>query len=169
MYSFTYDRGPHNESGIPPLLGRVMAFPGLPAESFGRNARRVFVAEYGESIGQFRVRIRLEYAAGLLTLTDELIKCIANDVGYATAEAFATAFRNRFGQAPSEFRARNGELIRLMPGFLITRDVPLAGTPSEVGLVSPNGALTTYTYRGIACSGVVFPALPTAVGSCSRH
>jgi AraC family transcriptional regulator len=68
---------------------------------------RIFKAAVGETVGGFTKRLRLEMAANRLishsqnppTITD-----VAIEFGFSSSQNFAKAFRQKFGQTPSEFR-----------------------------------------------------------------
>jgi AraC family transcriptional regulator len=65
---------------------------------------RIMRAHLGEALGAYIVRIRLEIAARLLEFSQEAISDIAWKIAYETPSAFSTAFKNRFGVSPQEFR-----------------------------------------------------------------
>ncbi len=65
---------------------------------------RIIRAHLGEALGTYIVRTRLEVAARLLEFSKEAIGDIAWKIGYETPAAFSTAFKNRFGVSPIEFR-----------------------------------------------------------------
>ena len=66
---------------------------------------RVYRALAGESLGATVQRLRLTRAAHLLASSSAPISEIAGRVGFETPQAFARAFRQHFGMAPSEARA----------------------------------------------------------------
>jgi AraC family transcriptional regulator len=66
---------------------------------------RVFKAITGTSPGRKLSSLRLYEACRLLRTTDLPIQVIAPRVGYDAAK-FATAFRQRFGCTPTEYRRR---------------------------------------------------------------
>ncbi len=65
---------------------------------------RLFTAYTGESLSAFIRRLRLERAANRLRQTFDAITEIALDAGYETPTNFGKAFRQQFGQSPTEFR-----------------------------------------------------------------
>jgi AraC family transcriptional regulator len=71
---------------------------------------RVYRALAGESLGATLQRLRLERAAHLLARTQESVAEISGRVGFETPQAFARAFRQHFGVAPSE--ARDTECVQ---------------------------------------------------------
>jgi AraC-like DNA-binding protein len=72
------------------------------------QTHRLFKAAYGEAPGEFRRRLVLERAADLLNRTDLSVWRIAHESGFASAEAFARAFRKRYNAAPRVFRRLRG-------------------------------------------------------------
>jgi len=65
---------------------------------------RIMRAHLGEALGAYIVRIRLEIAARLLEFSKENISDIAFKIAYVSPSSFSTAFKNRFGVSPLEFR-----------------------------------------------------------------
>ncbi len=65
---------------------------------------RIMRAHLGEALGTYIVRIRLEIAARLLEFSQEAVGDIAWKIGYETPSSFSTAFKNRFGSSPIEYR-----------------------------------------------------------------
>jgi len=93
------------------------------ATSIGYSAsqcRRFAEHVLGEPISGFGRRLRLERAAGQLSVGGESISQIGVNAGYATAAAFSTAFLEWFGSTPSEFRALNSSVDCLLPGYLLS-------------------------------------------------
>lgn len=70
------------------------------------QTHRVFKAAYGEAPGAFRRRLILERAADLLARTDTSVWKVAVESGFASAEAFARAFRKAFNTTPRAFRSK---------------------------------------------------------------
>ncbi|VAW34996.1 Transcriptional regulator, AraC family [hydrothermal vent metagenome] len=87
----------------PPSLGEVAALAAFSPYHF----HRLFTAYTGESLSTFIRRLRLERAANRLRQTLDAITNIALDAGYETSANFSKAFRQQFGQSPSEFRRRD--------------------------------------------------------------
>ncbi len=80
------------------------------AKMFHINAttlKESFKAEYGMSLAAHTKEHRLERAAKLLTETRLSISEIASAVGYDSPGRFTTAFFEKYGAKPSEYR-RNG-------------------------------------------------------------
>src|SRR3954466_10641636 len=66
---------------------------------------RIFSAWMGETVGEYLRRRRLETAALRLVSQPELpILHVALSVGFGSSEAFARAFKLRFGRTPSSWR-----------------------------------------------------------------
>lgn len=70
-----------------------------------RSLQRKFRDCYGESVFDFVRGARLERAREALVRDQVSVAEAARLAGYASAEAFSTAFRNRFGDAPRQLRA----------------------------------------------------------------
>jgi AraC family transcriptional regulator len=66
---------------------------------------RQFTATFGLSVHRYVQLARLKRASHRLAYTDaESVTDIAMEAGYDAPDAFARAFRQRFGQTPSSFR-----------------------------------------------------------------
>ncbi len=76
-----------------------------------RNLQRIFKSLFGETIGVYQKRIRLENAAKLMHYSDKSITDIAIEVGYADLQAFRKAFKKQYHIAPSSKRP---ELLQLL-------------------------------------------------------
>lgn len=63
---------------------------------------RVFRAQAGWSLHQYRMRLRL--AAGLLRLNDRSLTDLALDLGFSSHSHFSAAFHRFYGEAPREVR-----------------------------------------------------------------
>ncbi len=81
------------------------------ASAFSKyHFHRVFKSVAGEGVAEFTRRLRLERAAQYLLFdATREITDIAFAVGFSSSQNFATAFRRRFGESPSEFRAARVE------------------------------------------------------------
>ena len=109
---------------------------------------RLFSAWMGETLGDYLRRRRLEMAAVRLAASpDEPVLNIALSVGFGSAEAFARAFKQRFGCTASVWRrqeverrvARNsnpGQSLR-NPNQELTRAGGKHGASSKQGLEAP--------------------------------
>src|SRR5262245_63417925 len=68
---------------------------------------RLFAAWMGETLGDYLRRRRVETAASRLAAQPRLpVLQAALAVGFGSGEAFARAFKARFGSSPSAWRAR---------------------------------------------------------------
>lgn len=66
---------------------------------------RQFTATFGLSVHRYVQLARMKRASYMLAYSDALgVTDIAMDAGYDAPDAFARAFRQRFGQSPSSFR-----------------------------------------------------------------
>src|SRR5271169_7246444 len=71
---------------------------------------RLFSAWMAETLGDYLRRRKIEVAAMRLVAQPRVpVLHIALSVGFGSAEAFARAFRVRFGCAPTSWRARQAE------------------------------------------------------------
>lgn len=87
-------------------LGEAMDLKALAAHAHVSeyHFHRLFTAFIGEAPGAYIMRLRLEYAAQKLQLTDWTLAAIAERTGYQSEQALSKAFRKHFGLAPSAFR-----------------------------------------------------------------
>ena len=69
---------------------------------------RTFKSVFGEAPHEYVSRLRLELASTALQTTEEPVTSIAMRCGFETPSAFTTAFRKRFGRAPTAIR-KNGK------------------------------------------------------------
>ena len=76
-----------------------------------RSLQRIFKSLFGETIGVYQKRIRLENAAKLMHYSDKSITDIAIEVGYADLQAFRKAFKKQYKIPPSSKRP---ELLQLL-------------------------------------------------------
>ncbi|MCC3156196.1 AraC family transcriptional regulator [Hymenobacter sp. 15J16-1T3B] len=77
------------------------------ARLFGLNdfkLKRGFKAEFGTTVFGYVANKRLSEARALLETTARPVQEIGEDVGFANPAHFATAFRKKFGVAPSQVR-----------------------------------------------------------------
>lgn len=75
------------------------------AHAIGLNEiklKRGFKQLYGITIFEFLVEARMEKARRLLLETDMMVHAVAISVGYKNISSFTVAFKNKFGQLPSE-------------------------------------------------------------------
>ena len=76
---------------------------------------RLFAAWMGETLGDYPRRRRLEVAAMRMIAQPRLpVLTVALSVGWGSGEAFARAFKTRFGCSPSQWRAlsKNDQALR---------------------------------------------------------
>src|SRR3981189_3170875 len=65
---------------------------------------RQFTATFGLSVHRYVQLARMKRASYWLAYDAQSVTDIAMDAGYDAPDAFARAFRQRFGQSPSSFR-----------------------------------------------------------------
>lgn len=101
--------------GLARAIASIHARPSEPwsVEALAREAgmsRSAFAEVFTRCVGEGAIRYltlwRLALAEDLLTSTTLGVEAIANQVGYANAAAFSTAFRREFGVSPGSLRRR---------------------------------------------------------------
>ncbi|HEX9653852.1 MAG TPA: AraC family transcriptional regulator [bacterium] len=85
--------------GLPKMLDLSRRTP--------EHLSRLFKKHLGVTPTQFVNELRLNYAANLLTSTDETITGIALDAGFGNLSHFYHLFKERFKQPPRDFRLAN--------------------------------------------------------------
>ena len=98
-----------------------------------RQLERLFAREVGEGVAAHYLRLRLDRAAQLLRTTGTPVTQIALACGFRASSHFSSAFRARFGVAPSKARvsgltAREAEIADLAP-----RNVPRPVQMADAG------------------------------------
>ncbi|MFM9935905.1 MAG: GlxA family transcriptional regulator [Novosphingobium sp.] len=73
-----------------------------------RQLLRLFRTELGSTPSAHYIALRLDHARTLVEATIQPMRSIAAATGFASAAAFSTAFRARFGQSPMQLRSRSG-------------------------------------------------------------
>ena len=68
--------------------------------------KRVFKQVYGETIAAHIKKHRMEAAATRLRTTQDDVAAIAQAVGYESQSRFTAAFKETYGELPSEYRRR---------------------------------------------------------------
>ncbi|MCP4442595.1 MAG: AraC family transcriptional regulator [Aureispira sp.] len=107
-----------------------------------RNLQRIFKAIYGETIGSYQKRLRLEKAAKLMSYSNsQSISDIALTVGYADLQAFRKAFKKHYGIAPPKLQ----EILKTIHPELPNTNFPLL-EPTIVKL--PAIQVVYNSYRG---------------------
>jgi len=67
---------------------------------------RLFREQTGLNFSEYLIELRMQKAAQFLQQTDRTIRDIARRVGYRDPSRFATHFRRRFAESPTDFRHR---------------------------------------------------------------
>jgi AraC family transcriptional regulator len=116
---------------------------------------RIFKAVVGETVAEFRRRLRLERAANRLQARGEVsITRIALECGFSSSQNFATAFRRHFGLSPSAYHHskqrnifRNQEnALSFQTGYSgATMQLPAIGAQQRKGLRATVSILPEYT------------------------
>lgn len=81
----------------------------LLAESVGTNTRRLndaFRTCTGKTVFEYLREERMHEAKRLLLNTEMDVQDIAQELGFSTGANFATAFKERFGYSPTQYRLR---------------------------------------------------------------
>lgn len=79
------------------------------AERVGLSAshtQALFRKTFGLSIHQYLIQVRMNAAVNLLVTTNEPIKALATEVGYANMENFCRAFKKRTGLTAAAYRKK---------------------------------------------------------------
>ena len=82
--------------------------PGRLAAEIGvhpAHLARAFRARYGETLGEYVRRLRLEWAAREMIATDKPLAFLAVEAGFCDQSHFTRAFKRQFGITPTRFRA----------------------------------------------------------------
>jgi transcriptional regulator GlxA family with amidase domain len=69
-----------------------------------RSIARLFVRELGITPHDFVEGIRIDHARNLLEATDQALKVIAFDCGFASPDQMRSAFQRRLGVTPLRYR-----------------------------------------------------------------
>lgn len=80
-------------------------------EKTPEHLSRTFKKYYNESPTQYITNLRLNYAANLLSNSDEEITTIAMDCGFENLSHFYHLFKKKFDISPKEFRLKHQKLI----------------------------------------------------------
>ena len=98
------------------LLEDLAAAPDLAglARSVGTNTRQLneaFRKHAGVTVFDYLREARMKEARHLLSETELEVQTIANDLGYGSAANFSTAFRERFGLSPRQYRKATPRVV----------------------------------------------------------
>lgn len=77
------------------------------AEKYGvsdTTVKRNFKNAYGYGFKEYQVKVRMEYAAEILTTTNMRIVDVSSSVGFSDYSKFTKAFKKYFGLTPSDYR-----------------------------------------------------------------
>lgn len=94
-----------NQFSPAPTIRQVSRAAGMNETSLKRGFKAVF----GETIFDFSVRCRMQYALTLLRERRLPVARVAEAVGYVHQTSFATAFRRHFGVRPKDVRPRKSQ------------------------------------------------------------
>ncbi|MBI4694397.1 MAG: AraC family transcriptional regulator [Gammaproteobacteria bacterium] len=125
---------------------------------------RLFAAWMGETLGEYVRRRRLELAAARLAAQPRTrVLDLALSVGFGSAEAFARAFKSRFGCAPSVWRRER----HAVPGD--GNPGPGKRNPSQAGDAGTPDTAGPYRSFGEKPMHVTLVDRPPATVACLRH
>ncbi len=89
-------------SAPPPTLRLIARSVGMAQKALTRG----FKAIYGETLFDFSLRCRMQYAMTLLRDRNWSVDRVSEAAGYSHPTSFATAFRRHFGMRPIDMRPR---------------------------------------------------------------
>ncbi len=124
---------------------------------------RLFAAWMGETLGDYLRRRRLEVAAMRMVAQPRLpVLSVALSVGWGSGEAFARAFKTRFGCSPSQWRAlsKNDQALR-NPGQAGLPAQADDGLSSQSPLETPMQVQLIIGWPAAACNSMRGPASST--------
>jgi AraC-like DNA-binding protein len=84
---------------------------------------RAFRATFGETPKEFVIRLRLERAKHLLTVTGRSVTEVCFDVGFSSLGTFSALFKHAVGCPPTEYRRRVRPWVTA-PGFRPWASIP---------------------------------------------
>ena len=73
--------------------------------------KTAFKSVYGLPVFQCQKELRLQRAQQLLRETAQPVSAVAAEIGYSNPAKFSSAFKNRFGISPTEYRKHNSDPI----------------------------------------------------------
>jgi AraC-like DNA-binding protein len=97
---------------------------------------RRFVAVFGETPHQFRIRSRLDHARHLLAAGQHSVTDVCMEVGFTSLGSFSALFTRRVGVPPSAYRQRVRP-AELIPGCLTL----MCGAPTAILEKHPGAGL----------------------------
>lgn len=108
-----------------------------------RNLQRIFKGFYGETIGAYVTRLKVEACAKLLLFSKSSITEIAYEIGYSDVQALSKSFKKHFGISPSIYRDRKEELLLIKQNKV--NEMPFLEDRVEV---LPKKKVMYMTYKG---------------------
>ena len=70
------------------------------------HLRQRFRKKYGQSLGRFLQKVRLDKAAAMLRSSDSAVSSVALECGFDSVYSFSRAFKNGVGLSPRAYRLR---------------------------------------------------------------
>ena len=84
----------------PPSLSQIAREIGIHPSHLARTFR----SQYGQSVGEYGRRLRLEWAAQRLARSEEALASIADRAGFADQSHFTREFKRHYGVTPGRYR-----------------------------------------------------------------
>jgi AraC-like DNA-binding protein len=111
--------------------------------SAGHFSRR-FREAYSETPYSYLMTRRIERAKALLRRGDQSVTDVCFAVGCTSLGSFSSRFTELVGETPSEYRARNHEEMRILPGCqtMVTTRPRKSGGPGQAEEISSGEAPT---------------------------
>jgi AraC-like DNA-binding protein len=115
----------HEDPARPWSVGALAEVAVMSRSAFSERFRRLI----GQAPMRYVTELRLTRAARLLRSTDATLADVARSVGYGSEAALSRAFKHRFGEAPTSFRARPPDRGSLREDAVLRR-TDRAGSPA---------------------------------------
>ncbi|MCG8330093.1 MAG: AraC family transcriptional regulator [Chitinophagales bacterium] len=112
-----------------------------------RNMNRIFLALQGETIGRHIKRKRIEKAAEYLCYSDNTVSDISYELGFNDIATFSKAFKNKYGDSPTDFRSKSNVLLQ--PPSKVLAEQTSAMPPLEFEIEElPSFGYVYFEYHG---------------------
>ena len=87
----------------PPSLNKLASLVDLPLQKLNDGFKHI----YGDSIFNFLLDYKLEYARKLMLLKKHNVSEISLQIGYSTSSHFISAFKKKYGTTPKQYMLNN--------------------------------------------------------------
>ena len=128
-------------------LGDLAALCGLSPAYF----RRLFREAYGESVVEYRSRLRIRRACDLLLGGCTKIAYVAQQAGYEDPAYFSRSFRHAMGVSPSQYLedSQHGEKTEEpLPRYFFQEEQRMARNPDHIARFMPTDELVINPHMG---------------------